>query len=202
MVTLLCLPSGDSPQTAGSLNLQLCVDQQQGLPLTPQQINPDLVGSNAIDANATSSSSGGSSGLHTPISKQSDPMSSYKTPDKHSSSTSSSSRPSSGSSSSSSTKKSSSSKKGSSSKSSQQQKQQQPGSSSSSSNKADVAKQWQVRLLQDGIDWSKVKHRQLVQQLAMKQLAGRVLLPGEEVVTVLQVVEMSTSIGLYRALRH
>jgi hypothetical protein len=69
-----------------------------------------------------------------------------------------------------------SSKKSSSSKSQQQQ---QDGSSSSSGAKhADVAAQWQLRLLQGGVDWSNVKHRQLLQQLAHQQLMGRMLLPG------------------------
>jgi hypothetical protein len=85
-----------------------------------------------------------------------------------------------------------SSKKGSASKAGQQQ-QNDSSSSSGGVKQGDVAVQWQLRLLQGGIDWSNIKHRQLLQQLAHRQLLGRALLQGVQLRPVSHLLPHSIS---------
>lgn len=141
---------------AASLLLQLCTDSS-GLPLTFQHITTLNPTATAAAAGASSPSPGfGPAGFTTPS----------KTPNSNSRTAAPAS----------SSKK--SAKKSSASKAGQQQQQQGDSSSSSGAKQGDVAAQWQLRLLQAGVDWSNIKHRQLLQQLAHRQLLGRALLPG------------------------
>jgi hypothetical protein len=147
-----------APAAATRLLLQLCTDTS-GLPLTPQHITTPL--------NPDPGSSSG--GFTTPS----------KTPSSISRTAAAAS----------SSKK--SHKKGSASKAGQQQQQGSSGSGAftgSSKQQGDAAAQWQLRLLQAGIDWSNMKHRQLLQQLAHRQLMGRLLLPGAQMFFLLSVM--------------
>lgn len=74
--------------------------------------------------------------------------------------------------------KGSSSKKAKSSSKSSKKQQQTDTKQGSSSTAPNPAAQWQLQLLQDGLDWSKPRQRQLLQQLIHKQLMGCSYLPG------------------------
>jgi hypothetical protein len=137
--------------------VHLCTDPLHQLLLTPQHIQPTAGRTPAAAAAGGSASpsqaaSAGAVGFTTPTRK----------PPANKSTASSSSKK----------QSKSSSSKGS--KQQQQQQQQEGGSASGSS----AAAQWQLQLLQDGLDWSKSRQRQLMQQLVHKQLLGCAFLSG------------------------
>lgn len=151
---LSVLPAGQA--AAAQLTVHLCQDPQQQHLLTPQHIQP-YAGKTQLPPEAAA---GG--GFTTPTRKGSGPT------------------PNQGSASSSSKKSKSSSSKG----AKHQQQQQGSGGegadagASSSSGTLNAAAQWQLQLLQEGVDWSRPRQRQLMQQLVHRQLMGRPFVPG------------------------
>jgi hypothetical protein len=138
-------------QPAEELLVHLCTEPQQQHLLTPQHIRQDT-GTTPAAAGATAASEG----LTTPSRKPS------AAPAQSAAS-------------------SSSSKKAKPSSKSSKQQQQELTQKDSTTSGLSAAAQWQLQLLQDGLDWSKPRQRQLLQQLVHKQLLGRSFLPGNVV---------------------
>jgi hypothetical protein len=135
------------PGQAYQLQLQLCVDADQGLPLMPSPLNPAMTGplSDPGQADSRSTPPAGVKSSNTPSSSSSSKTgkSKPKVPG----------RPG-------------------------QSKQGSTTGHAAGSTTRDSTLEWKLRLLQQGVDWSNLQHRQLLQQLLLKQLMGRCLLRG------------------------
>jgi len=148
MCVLLCY----AVQPAKELKVHLCTDPQHHKLLTPQHIQPNA-GRTTPASTAAVATGGDSSGFTTPT---------RKTPGASASKGSASS----------SSKKSKSGSKGS------KQQRQEGAHEASTAGAVSPAVQWQLQLLQEGLDWSKPRQRKLMQQLLHKQLLGSSFLKG------------------------
>lgn len=150
----MCILLHCAVQPAKELLVYLCTDPQHHQLLTPQHIQLNA-GRTTPASTAAAAAGAESSGFTTPT---------RKTPSGGASASKGSA--------SSSSKKSKSSSKGS------KQQRQDGGQEGSTAGAVSPAVQWQLQLLQKGLDWSKPRQRQLMQQLLHKQLLGSAFLAG------------------------